>query len=272
MTNKNAEKIKKLQKQNQENQQRYAKKREEEEKRAQKLVHQLVSKIDNDPHNYHNYYDLATILVEGKNYSQAEELLMKALGIFTKSSEQVKSVLKYGLGNVYYAAQEYDKAIGTFQQVQDKKVQAEAYVMLAQSYMAKGDNKRAMVFALSAQSEKRDDPEVNQMIGDNLLALGNFQQAGDFYDLVLKKEPQNGKTNFNRGIVAMVDGEKFEPYFKIAKTSDPQYFEKGQQRLKDIEKSLQVNKSKQTKSDDSVSPQESNVDSKNKHFQGKPEK
>ena len=119
--------------------------------------------------------------------------------------------------------------------------------MLAQSYMAKGDNKRAMVFALSAQSARHDDPDVNQMIGDNLLALGNFAQAGDFYDIVLKTEPENGKANFNRGLVAMVNGEDFENYFAKAKQADPAYFEKGQQKLKDIEKVIQINKDKPKK-------------------------
>ncbi len=172
---------------NQENQRKYTKKREAEEAKAKVAIHKLVEKVDREPNNYHNYYDLATFLVEAKDYEQAEELLMKALGLFDKSSQDVKDTLKFGLGNVYYAAAEYDKAIKIFQEIDDKKLQAESYLMLAQSYMAKGDNKRAMVFALSAQSSRHDDPDVNQMIGDNLLALGNFEQAGEFYDIVLKK-------------------------------------------------------------------------------------
>lgn len=244
MKENNSDKIKKLQKKNQENQRKYIKKRESEEKKAAQLTHQLVAKIDADPHNYHHYYDLATLLVEGKSYEQAEELLMKALGIFKTADQDVLDTLKFGLGNVYYAAEEYDKAIKIFQEIDDQKLQSEAYIMLAQSYMAKGDNKRAMVFALSAQSTRQKDPVVNQMIGDNLLALGNFSQAADFYDLALKAEPQNGKANFNRGLVAMVLGEDFEDYFKKAKQYDPTYFKNGQQKLKDIEKFVQLNKKK----------------------------
>lgn len=242
MKKNNSDKIKKLQEKNQQNQRDYTKKREQEEQQAHQVIHQLIQKIDRQPNNFHNYYDLATFLVEAKDYQQAEELLMKALGIFDNDSDDVKDTLKFGLGNVYYAAEEYDKAIKTFQQINDDKLQSEAYIMLAQSYMAKGDNKRAMVFALSAQSTKHDDPTVNQMIGDNLLALGNFKQAGEFYDIVLKHEPKDGKANFNRGLVAMVDDEPFERYFQTAKESDPDYFQKGQQKLKDIEKFVQLNK------------------------------
>ncbi|EEI24127.1 tetratricopeptide repeat protein [Lentilactobacillus hilgardii] len=244
MKKNNSDKIKELQKKNQENQRKYTKKREDEEKKANQLVHQMVSKIDANPHDYHHYYDLATLLVEGKDYEQAEELLMKALGIFDQSSEDIKDTLKFGLGNVYYAAQEYDRAIKIFQEINDDKLQAEAYIMLAQSYMAKGDNKRAMVFALSAQSTRQKDPAVNEMIGDNLLALGNFSQAAEFYDLVLTAEPQNGRANFNRGLVAMVADEPFESYFKRANQYDPAYFNKGQKKLKDIEKFIQLNGTK----------------------------
>ncbi len=247
MAEKESKKIKDLQKKNQENQRKYMEKRDKEEKKAQQMVHSLIRKIDTNPKDYRNYYDLATILVEGKNYSQAEELLMKALGIFDESSDHVKNVLNYGLGNVYYSAEEYDKAISYFQKINDKRLQAESYIMLAQSYMAKGDNKRAMVFALSAQSQRQNDPEINQMIGDNLLALGNFSEARDFYENALKVEPQNGKINFNRGLVAMVLGEDFQKYFQIAQKADPKYFENGQKRLKDIEKFIQINKKKNSK-------------------------
>jgi tetratricopeptide (TPR) repeat protein len=244
MAENDSEKVRKLQEKNRENQRNYTKKREQEEKKARKLIHNLVQKIDHEPKNYRHYYELATLLVEGKDYEQAEELLMKALGLFKDSPIDVIDTLKFGLGNVYYAAQEYDKAIKIFQEIDDDKLQGEAYAMLAQSYMAKGDNKRAMVFALSAQSSKRDDPSINEMIGDNLLALGNFAQAGEFYDQVLKVEPQNGKANFNRGLVAMVNGEAFDQFFKVAKQSDPDYFDQGQKKLKDIEKFVQLNHQK----------------------------
>ncbi|MDB1104305.1 tetratricopeptide repeat protein [Lentilactobacillus parabuchneri] len=244
MANNNSDKIKKLQEKNQENQRIYTKKREAEEAKAKAAIHELVKKVDQDPDNYHNYYDLATFLVEAKDYEQAEELLMKALGLFDQATQDVQDTLKFGLGNVYYAAAEYDKAIKIFQEIADKKLQGEAYIMLAQSYMAKGDNKRAMVFALSAQSSHHNDPDVNQMIGDNLFALGNFAQAGEFYDIVLKTQPDNGKANFNRGLVAMVNGEEFEPYFEKAKRADPDYFNRGQEKLKDIEKVIQLNKDK----------------------------
>ena len=245
-----SQKINDLQKKNQENQRNYMKKREQEEAKAKQLVHSLVVKIDQNPYDYQNYYELATVLVEGKDYEQSEELLMKALGLFEKSPQSVVDLLKYGLGNVYYAAEEYDKAIGIFQNIEDSELKTKAYIMLAQSYMAKGDNKRAMAFALSAQGEAKDDPTVNKMIGDNLLSLGSFNQAGEFYDLVLKASPEDGPANFDRGIVALVNGDNYQDYFEKAKQFDPDYYEKGQQKLQDIEKFLQLNKKSDNQNND----------------------
>lgn len=55
----NSDKIKNY-KTNQENQRKYTKKREAEEAKAKEAIHKLVQKVDQDPNNYHHYYDLAT--------------------------------------------------------------------------------------------------------------------------------------------------------------------------------------------------------------------
>ncbi|WP_369404331.1 tetratricopeptide repeat protein [Secundilactobacillus collinoides] len=100
--------------------------RDEKQKASEKLMHQLIQEIDDDPDNYHTYYDLGALLVNLKSYSQAEELLMKAMGRFGDKSRQAKDTLTYGLGNVYYEAGEYQKAIAQFTQVKDKKLQSDA--------------------------------------------------------------------------------------------------------------------------------------------------
>lgn len=217
-------------------------KREQQAKKMNTVVHELVQKIDQYPDEPQNYYDLATVLVDGNDYEQAEELLMKALGLFDTFSTEVKDKLIYGLGNVYYAAEEYPKAINWFEQITSQKLKADAYIMIAQSYLAIGDNKRSMAFALSAQVDQQLTPEIGNMIGDNLLALGDFEQAGNFYDQTLKGDPNNGPAMFNRGLVAMIQEEPYTKYFEKAKQLDPDYFQKSQQKLTDIEKFLKDKK------------------------------
>ncbi|MHA8138653.1 tetratricopeptide repeat protein [Lactobacillaceae bacterium Scapto_B20] len=239
MTNDNQNEI-----DNQARQQEVAKMREAKQKQADETLHRLVKDIDEHPHDYRTYYDLGTFLVQLKNYNQAEELLMKAMGLFADRSKKAKNTLTYGLGNVYYEAGEYDKAIQQFNQINDQKLKFDSYIMLAQSYMSKNNYKRAVVFALTAQGMRRQDPAVNQILGDSLLALGNFEEAAQFFDVVLKNDPKDGKANFDRGIVAMVLGQPFEQYFADAKKYDQKYFDKGQSRLKDIEKFVQIQKKK----------------------------
>ena len=211
-------------------------KRDAQAQQMKQTVHELVQKIDDQPDEPQHYYDLATVLVAGKDYEQAEELLMKALGLFDQSGDAVRDKLIYGLGNVYYAAEEYGKAVQWFEKIRATEWKTEAYLMLAQSYLGMGDNKRSMAFALSAQSDTKINPQISNMIGDNLLALGDFTQAGRFYDQVLEVEPNNGPANFNRGLVAMVNGEPYAGLFERAQENDPKYFKAGQQKLSEIEK------------------------------------
>ena len=77
--------------------------REEQKKQTQKLVHRLVMAIDEEPDKFNNYYDLGALLTRLNDFEQAEELFMKALGIFEKKNDaKAVNLLNYGLGNVYY--------------------------------------------------------------------------------------------------------------------------------------------------------------------------
>lgn len=206
-------------------------------KRSEQAVHELVTRIDTHPGDADAYYELATVLVDLKSFAQAEELLMKALGLF-QAQPAVVDKLHYGLGNVYYAAEDYPKAIQQFDSL-GAQWKGAGYLMLAQSYMANGDHKRALAFALTALASQPDDVATLQVVAENLLALGNMAQAAQYYDQLLAIDPKNGRATFDRGLVAMVQGTPYADYFERAQTLDPQYFEQGQQRLADIEKFMQ---------------------------------
>ncbi|MCH4058987.1 MAG: tetratricopeptide repeat protein [Pediococcus pentosaceus] len=79
-----------------------------EDKKKQDIVKDLIDKIDQNPQEAENYYALATVLVKQQSFDQAEELLVKARGLF-KDSHSV-DLLTYGLGNVYYESGLYEKA------------------------------------------------------------------------------------------------------------------------------------------------------------------
>ncbi|QBP17911.1 tetratricopeptide repeat protein [Acetilactobacillus jinshanensis] len=237
-------KIQRKQALNQIHEKRVAEKRKQAQHRAAVTLHRLIKDIDTHPHNYHTYYDLGTFLVELHNYVQAEELFMKALGLFKNRSQEAKDTLIYGLANVYYAAGSFDKAIKYFNQVKEPKLKLNAYIMLAQSYMSKKDYKRAVVFALTAQGFRKQDPVINRLLGENLQALGNFRDAARFYKVALQADPTNGPVYFNQGICHMVLGIPFSKDFELAEKYNPKYVKKGQKRLADIERFIQVNDGK----------------------------
>ena len=116
--------------------------------------------------------------------------------------------------------------------------------MLAQSYMKKGQHKQAVAYGVTAHELRPADPAINQVLGDSLLALGEFTAAKKYYDVILQRHPGRADTQFNRGIVAMVLGEPYQDYLTQAQQLDPAYYKKTEQRLAEIEKTLQATKKK----------------------------
>ncbi len=213
---------------------------EKAKKQTEKLVHRLVEAIDAEPDKFNNYYDLGSLLTRLKDYQQAEELFMKALGIFEpKGDQKAINLLKYGLGNLYYSVDQVEKAITYYNQIDDPKIKADAYLMLAQSYMKKKQYKQAVAYGLTALELRPSGPEIAQVLGDSCLALGEFKQAKQYYDQILKRHPGRADTQFNRGLVAMALGEPYESFLTQAKQLDLDYYEKSEAKIADIEHTLQ---------------------------------
>ena len=215
--------------------------REEQKKQTERLVHKLITAIDESPDKANNYYDLGSLLTRLQDYAQAEELFMKALGIFeAKGDQEAQNLLNYGLGNLYYEVGKVDQAIKLYNKIDDKKLKADSYLMLAQSYSKKKQYKQVIAYGLTAHELRPEDPEIDQALGDALLALGEFKQAASYYDAILKHHPGRADTQFNRGLVAMVLGEPYKDYLNQARQLDLDYYTKSEKRIAEIEKTLQA--------------------------------
>ena len=213
-------------------------KRAKRDEKMQQVIQKLIAKIDADPYDQESYYALGTALTEEKSFTQAEELFKKALNALNDRAEKTE-LLHYGLGNVYYASELYDEAIAQFNLVQDGKLQAQAYTMLAQSYYAKANYQKALVFALTA-SEKLRSVTTLSLMGDCFLALGNFGPAKDYYQQALQLEPNDARINFQLGVIAVVNGADPTAYFDRAKQSDPKLYQRLKTRLNDVEQTMQT--------------------------------
>lgn len=216
---------------------------DEKEKQTERLVHKLITAIDEHPEKANNYYDLGSLLTRLQDYAQAEELFMKALGIFeAKNDQEALNLLNYGLGNVYYEVGKVNKAIELYNKIDNDSLKADSYLMLAQSYMKKGEYKQAVAYGLTAHDLKPEDPEINQVLGDAFLALGEFEHAKEYYDTILRRHPGRADTQFNRGLVAMVLGEPYKDYLNQARQLDLDYYNKSEKRIAEIEKTLRATK------------------------------
>lgn len=209
-------------------------------KQSEKLVHNLVEAIDQEPTKFNNYYELGSLLTRLQDYAQAEELLMKALGIFeAREDQRAVDFLKYGLGNLYYTVDKIDDAIKYYNQVTDQNLKADAYLMLAQSYVKKQDYKRAIMYGLTAYESRPADPEIAQVLGDAFLATGEFKLAAQYYDQILRRHPGRADTQFNRGLVAMALGEAYTDYLTQAQQLDPDFYQASEQRIAEIKATLE---------------------------------
>ncbi|AEV95095.1 tetratricopeptide repeat protein [Pediococcus claussenii] len=207
-----------------------------ENKKQNKIVHELIKKIDSDPQKAENYFDLSALLIEQQSFDQAEELLNKALGS-VQDADGV-DLIQFGLGNLYYTQSEYDKTIQIMQRINSEKLQPDANQMIAQSYFAQNKYQIAFAFALTAQEKKQpNDISINSLLGDITLAMGDLDSAEHYYDIVLSGDSRNASSLFNRGIIEMVlhDGGLDNHFFKDAKAFDSELFEKNKNRLIDID-------------------------------------
>ena len=197
-------------------------------------------RMDQEPNKFNNYYELGSLLTRLQDYEQAEELFMKALGIFEQRDDsRAVDFLKYGLGNLYYTIDKVDDAIKYYNQVSDENLKADAYLMMAQSYVKKGDYKRAIVYGLTAYEARSTDPEIAQVLGDALLATGNFKEAAKYYDQILTRHPGRADTQFNRGLLAMALDEPYTEYLEQAQQLDPDYYKASEKRIAEIKVTLQ---------------------------------
>lgn len=221
-------------------------KRAEIAKEVDETIKVLITKIDANPTQWRHYNDLVIILTQIGDYNSAEELAMKALGLFANDLPGQQALL-YTLGNVYYSAGEYQKAVSYYQQIVSDDVKADAFVMLAQTFMAQQDYQQAFVYALTAHEQLLQDEQLTVLLGDICLALGDFTQADAYYANVLATSV-NVPALFGRGLVALAIGDdrQAETLFAQVKANDLHFYQVNQQRVDEIITVIQKNQTSKT--------------------------
>lgn len=205
-------------------------------KNTNRLVTKLIDKIDKNPDDYHNYYNLSVVLVELHDYDQAEELLLKSVKLFERDNNALNT-FNFGLGNLYYILSDYDKAIAFLLRVTDKKLQIDSFQLLAQIYLQLKQYERAVDFANMVYKNRKKNPDILELLGDIYLSKGDFDRSICFYKkaLCFKK---TAKLYLNISLLYKLKDNIIDSkfYIKKAKELDINYVNKKINLINDLSK------------------------------------
>lgn len=184
-----------------------------------KKVHELITKIDEQPHNSENYLELATYLIEQGSSDQATELLEKAKKLVAHPQD-----LDYDLAVCYYLQGEFKKALNILNQIPNDDL---VLYQKALVFFKIGQKQKALAYALTI---KQRDAKTWELIGDIWLSLGEINQAESSYKKI-RKEQRTAKVNFMLGITSLTQNRlEAEKYFAKAKAQDPKVFAQEEQK------------------------------------------
>lgn len=203
----------------------------------EKAIKLLVADLNKNPKQLPEILQLSTYLVQAGDLEQAEELLARSLEMFKDNQD-----LLYNLGNIYYLADEFDKANQIFQRLVDDNYAFEAYFMMAKTLNQQGKKQLAIMYALTATEKAPSDLQANELLADLLLANGNFNESLGFYKIANKIKPQ-AKYYFNMALCAMNLKEDYQNYLDKSKKLDEQYYLKNEKKLADLQEFIKQGES-----------------------------
>ena len=188
-----------------------------------KKVHELITKIDEQPHNSENYLKLATYLIEQGSSEQATELLEKAKKLVAHPQD-----LDYDLAVCYYLQGKFDTALNILNQIPNDDL---VLYQKALVFYKVGQSQKALAYALTI---KNVDAKVLELIGDIWLSLGKTQEAESTYKKI-GPEKRSAKINFMLGITILTrNRQEAEKYLAKSKKQDPKIFAQEQKKYSSL--------------------------------------
>lgn len=208
-----------------------------EDGQKEEAVIKLADSLKKDFKQLDLILQLSTYLSYGGELDQAVELLQRSLNIFPDNL-----AIKYNLGNIYFNQSKIDQAMPIFNELLTGDFSKPATFMLAQCYQQLGDNNHALVYAITAAENEKEDEGYPQLVGDLLLATGNIEQAQNYYQLSVDIR-KNEKNTFNLALCkSVLDEDGSKELFEESKKINNKYYEDNIQRLADIQKLINGNK------------------------------
>lgn len=198
-----------------------------DEGKVEQAIHLLIKKIDQHPQQVANYLQLSTYLIEQGSLDQAQKLLEQAQHLVKEPQE-----LNYNLAVCYYMQGDFDKALALLDQIPNDDL---TLYQKALTYLKLGQGQKALAYALTI---KKNDEQIQELLGDIWLSLGENQQAQQMY-LAIPDNKKNAKVYFLLGVTTLEkDRDQAQKYFAQAKQMDAKYYQQAMNQYASIMKML----------------------------------
>lgn len=210
-------------------------------KHYQKVIEQKISAqvkhLNENLDDVDAYYTLGEYLVEVDSLEQAESLFLKGLAHFDGDNSATNK-LNYGLGNVYYQSQHYQKAQGIFAQI-DGSLKPLALLMQAQCFLAQNQVKLALAYAMAASDELSGNDLVAALLvqGQAWLKQGEGLRAKENFTTAAKNaitKAQKSQAHFYLGVSLLALGApqtEVLAQFNKAKKFDAKFYQTASEKL-----------------------------------------
>lgn len=148
----------------------------------EKAIIALTKLLDQDPNNVSLLLQLAMMLIEVTDLTQARQVLQRAAAIAPKQPE-----ILYNQAVVMHQLKQDDQAIAVLQQLGQTKLAADANYLMAVIYFEQNKNQLATAFALTAVEQSPDELGTNLLLAQILAKQQAWAQSLSYakkaYDL-----------------------------------------------------------------------------------------
>ncbi|MBA1434337.1 tetratricopeptide repeat protein [Bombilactobacillus bombi] len=201
----------------------------------QAAVKLLAQKLQKDMHHIDWFLQLSSYLTAGGDFTQAEELLLKAKQLFPGIQE-----LDYNLAVIYFEAGKFEQSQKILKNITNPKLSSDIYYLIAKQLLQQKQVAQALAYALTAIDKNPNLNDNYVLVGDIFLRLKQFSKAADYYQQSIKVQP-SAAGYFKLALMEMVlDKKQFRQHFQQAQSMDSTYFQKHQQQLAEIERYIKM--------------------------------
>lgn len=192
-----------------------------------------VHLIDEQPHEPGHYALLATMLINMRAYDQADELLVKALGLFPDQEE-----LRYNWGLSAYQQGDYQDALARLLPLTKPSIsaslRADASYMVALTYKAADDNLHALAFAMTASELNPHATDAAVLTANLLMSSGALEPAKALLEPLL--DSQDGQVQLTYGMILSALGADGSTYLDKAKNESPDAYARARELVQFLKK------------------------------------